>query len=255
MPIPTLPTPPSRDDPANFSSRADAFLSLLPSFATEANILQADVTTKQSVASSAATTAQASATAAQAAQTAAENASNATIWVSGTSYAIGVVRFSPSNFLSYRRKTTGAGTTDPAADGTNWEPISLLPRPTYVANSGLLTTTGTFINYTYGLQSGLNFNTATGVYTYPATGFYLVSALCEMTRTTSTTGNTSVSISVGAGLVASATEYSAGVVGEIHTLALSGAAYATAGQTSSVSVIQIAGVQIRVTHLSFVRVA
>ena len=41
-------------------------------------------------------------------------------WVSGTIYAIGNVRTSPLNALPYRRKTTGAGTTDPSLDGTNW---------------------------------------------------------------------------------------------------------------------------------------
>lgn len=58
MPITALPTPvPTRTDAANFNSRAEAFLNALPTFATEANILAADVTSKQSIASSAASTA------------------------------------------------------------------------------------------------------------------------------------------------------------------------------------------------------
>lgn len=57
MPITALPTPPSRDDPTNFATRADAFLGALPTFATEANALQTDVNAKQSTASTAATTA------------------------------------------------------------------------------------------------------------------------------------------------------------------------------------------------------
>lgn len=40
MPITALPTPPSRLDPANFSTRADAFLGALPQFVTEANTLE-----------------------------------------------------------------------------------------------------------------------------------------------------------------------------------------------------------------------
>lgn len=40
MPLPTLPTPPSRDDPANFSARADAFLAALPAFGDGANALE-----------------------------------------------------------------------------------------------------------------------------------------------------------------------------------------------------------------------
>ena len=39
MAITALPTPPSRDDPANFATRADDFLGALPDFATEANDL------------------------------------------------------------------------------------------------------------------------------------------------------------------------------------------------------------------------
>lgn len=38
-PISTLPTPPSRQDPANFADEADAFLGALPTFQSEANSL------------------------------------------------------------------------------------------------------------------------------------------------------------------------------------------------------------------------
>lgn len=43
MSITALPTPPTRSDPANFRTRADAFLSALPTFATEANALAVEV--------------------------------------------------------------------------------------------------------------------------------------------------------------------------------------------------------------------
>ena len=43
MPITPLPTPPSRDDSANFASRADSFLAALPTFATEANATATEV--------------------------------------------------------------------------------------------------------------------------------------------------------------------------------------------------------------------
>lgn len=41
-------------------------------------------------------------------------------WVSGATYAIGDVSWSLIDHLSYRRKTAGAGTTDPSNDPTNW---------------------------------------------------------------------------------------------------------------------------------------
>ena len=71
-------------------------------------------------AAASATAAAASAVDAEAAQAAAEAASNAEKWVSGTTYVTGDVTWSPIDFLSYRRKTDGAGTTDPSVDPTNW---------------------------------------------------------------------------------------------------------------------------------------
>ena len=47
MAITALPTPPSRQDPTNFPTRADAFMAALPTFATEATALQVDVNAKQ----------------------------------------------------------------------------------------------------------------------------------------------------------------------------------------------------------------
>lgn len=46
------------------------------------------------------------------------------VWVSGTTYAAGDVRYSPLDFLDYRRKTNGAGTTDPSLDvgQVDWVP-------------------------------------------------------------------------------------------------------------------------------------
>jgi hypothetical protein len=113
MAITPLPTPPSRDDPTNFATRADAFLGALPDFATEANALAVDVNAD-------AVAAAADAADAVAAAAAATAAANVTKWVSGTTYTEGVVVWSPITYLSYRRKSTGGGTTDPSADSTNW---------------------------------------------------------------------------------------------------------------------------------------
>lgn len=42
------------------------------------------------------------------------------VWSADTAYEAGDVRYSPLDFLVYRRKTTGAGSTDPSLDPTNW---------------------------------------------------------------------------------------------------------------------------------------
>jgi hypothetical protein len=59
MAITALPTPPERSDPSNFAARGDAFLGALPTFATEANVLQTDVNAKQAAAAVSAAAAQA----------------------------------------------------------------------------------------------------------------------------------------------------------------------------------------------------
>ena len=70
MSITPLPTPPSRQDPFNFATRADAFLGQLPDFATEANALATEV-------NGYATSAQGHANTASAAATIAGNAASA----------------------------------------------------------------------------------------------------------------------------------------------------------------------------------
>lgn len=127
MAITALPTPPSRQDPTNFNDRADAFLGALPQFQSEANTLQTDVNNKQIACAISEANAAASALASA-------NTANTSKWISGTTYAIGDNRFSPINFLTYRRKTAGAGTTDPSLDSTNWQLLTGL---------GDVSTTGT----------------------------------------------------------------------------------------------------------------
>ena len=130
-----LPTPvPSRDDPANFPTRGDVFLAAIPTFQeetsavaanvyanaveAEASATAADVSKTAAAASASASATSAAASATSAAASAA--AAGATLWVSGTTYTAGAVVYSPVSFLTYRRRTTGAGTTDPSADATNW---------------------------------------------------------------------------------------------------------------------------------------
>ena len=130
-PITTLPSPPSRQDPANFADEADAFLGALPDFGDEANALASYVdgvaATVDSDAAAAAASASAAATsetnAANSATAAANSAASAgaVLWVSGTSYSVGYVVYSPTDFQNYRAITTHSGeTTDPSEDDTNW---------------------------------------------------------------------------------------------------------------------------------------
>lgn len=64
--ITPLPTPPTRQDPANFSARGDAFLGALPQFQVETNALADEVSTKNTETSANAASALASANSATA---------------------------------------------------------------------------------------------------------------------------------------------------------------------------------------------
>lgn len=72
--ITALPIPPSRQDPANFAARADAFLGALPTFRTQANALAAEAETNSINATNAANSASTSASSALASRNAAEAA-------------------------------------------------------------------------------------------------------------------------------------------------------------------------------------
>jgi hypothetical protein len=137
-PISALPSPPSRQDPTNFADEADAFLGALPTFQSETNALAAYMedtiaVAAETSATDAAASATAAATSATGAATSATNAANsataaansaasagAVLWVSGTSYAVGYVVYSPINFQNYRCIQATSGTTDPSLDETNW---------------------------------------------------------------------------------------------------------------------------------------
>jgi len=119
--MPTIPpavTPPpalipQRGDRTTFSVRMDAFITwfvavIAQLVALVTNCYNNAVIAYDSAASSAASAANAAASA------------NVTVWVSGTNYSAGDCRWSPIDFLTYRRKTNGAGATDPSADAANW---------------------------------------------------------------------------------------------------------------------------------------
>ena len=126
MPITALPAPPQRNDPATFADRGDALLGALPQFVTEANALEANVNAKESSAATSATNAATSAMEAATSAAIAVGSAGAVMWVSGTTYAFGDVRWSPVDGLVYRRMIAGAGTVDPGLDSENWVGLSSL---------------------------------------------------------------------------------------------------------------------------------
>lgn len=128
--VSNLPTGPSTADPANFDSRADAFLAAVPAYQTQMNAVAGQInentawtSDKALEAQTAATAAAVAAAASQANANAAATSAGAIAWVSGTTYAIGNARWSPVSRLVYRRITAGAGTIDPSLDISNWERI------------------------------------------------------------------------------------------------------------------------------------
>lgn len=118
-----LPTPPSRQEPDTFSDRSDAFLGALPTFQSELNTLGTYVETEAADVATDATTASTAATEAAASAAAAANSAasaGAVEWVSGTSYAVGFVVYSPINYQNYRCIQATSGTTDPSLNETDW---------------------------------------------------------------------------------------------------------------------------------------
>lgn len=113
----SLPTPPLRSDgPTTFADRGDTFMAALPAFEVEMNALGASVTASETIAV-------ASANAAAASAETAVGATGAVVWVSGSAYSVGDVRWSPLNGLVYRCMTATSNTTDPSESGY-WTPLS-----------------------------------------------------------------------------------------------------------------------------------
>ena len=68
-----------------------------------------------------------------------ESAAAATLWVSGVDGSVGESKISPVNLLTYRRIFTGAFTTDPSLDPTNWKPISYVGKQSFFVPASAMT--------------------------------------------------------------------------------------------------------------------
>ncbi|MBZ2208467.1 hypothetical protein [Massilia soli] len=124
---PTITPPPDgpqRGDRATFAGRVDAFITWLIAAVAQFGALATNVYANAVDAFASATAAGSSASAAAAAAEAAVFAANAPLWVSGTTYSQYQAAMSPLSLQTYRRKTAGAGTTDPSLDSTNWRAIA-----------------------------------------------------------------------------------------------------------------------------------
>ncbi len=156
--ITAAPTPaPQRNDRSTFSARVDAFVTWLTTAvaqfsAVATNVYNNAVDAYNNAVAAAASAVSAATQATQAAQSAAAAVAtaNSTLWVTGTTYALGANVYSPiAPQFTYRRIVAGAGSTDPSADATNWAPIS-------------------------GGLAVYDLITATGAWVCPRTGFYKI---------------------------------------------------------------------------------
>lgn len=119
-----------------FTQNADNAWPQLNRFADQANAIADDVNAKQVAVAASSAAAAASAAAATlsesnavAAASAAATLSGATKWAAGN-YVDGKAVWSPSNYLTYRKKGDGASAIDPSLDKDGWAPQS-------VKNNGL----------------------------------------------------------------------------------------------------------------------
>jgi len=133
--ITAVPTPePLRTDRANFAARGDAMMGWFPTGIAGVNTTLTYFGNAVNFVEQEANEAEASATAAAASNVAAAGnaaaaaaSAGATVWVTGTTYAAGNVRYSPTNYQTYRDTAGGVSNTDPASDTTGRWISAMLP--------------------------------------------------------------------------------------------------------------------------------
>ena len=164
--VPTLPAAPSdRSDQATYNAIANAWAAALDPWTVAINTVAGEVNTLATTATTQAATAttqaglaagQATNAANSAIAAAASVATVGTAWVSGTTYAVGDVRYSLINFASYRRQIAGAGTTDPKNDTTNWAPAVATTAPGLILLATLTPTAAANVDFLSTFSSTYN---------------------------------------------------------------------------------------------------
>lgn len=112
--ITALPIPPSRDDPTNFSARADDFLGALPTFATETNTVASEVVTNKDSAVTAANTA--TTQAGIATTKAGESSASASAAAASAVTAGNAATSAAASYDAFDDRYLGSKTSDPSLD-------------------------------------------------------------------------------------------------------------------------------------------
>lgn len=177
---PVLPDPPNPlDDETTFDAAAYAWSAALPEFgsdleaigsATYANALEAVASATTAATQVDLATTQATNAANSAIAAANSAATNGALWVSGTTYAVGYLVYSPITLLTYRRSIAGAGTTDPSADAVKWAAQVTTVNGVAGAVTGIATTGANTFTAAQELASGASIASASTVDLNAATG-------------------------------------------------------------------------------------
>lgn len=132
--ITALPAVPNPNTPATFETLGYPFTVAQANMAVEQeamrvamNTVGGEVTTLASTATTQATAAAAANAAAALNAAAAAASAGAALWVTGTNYTAGVVRYSPTDYQTYRDTVGGVSSTDPASDTTGRWISAMLP--------------------------------------------------------------------------------------------------------------------------------
>lgn len=117
------PVPSDRSSSSAYNTAANLWAETLPGFGEDVQTVGEEVEANALLAATqvvlATNQALVSSNAAISASSAALSA-GAVVWVTDLIYAEGDTRYSPIDYMVYRRKTTGGGSTDPSLDPANW---------------------------------------------------------------------------------------------------------------------------------------